>query len=430
MTATTAGERRSAISHPLTWLALLAGIVLAAVMTFAYVGAFVDPVAELDGLPVGYVNLDQTVVVGDQEIDVGAQIMASIENPVLGVSDAVEFERYLTPGRALTAIANNEIAGVIVLPPELSQQVADIGTSFGAATQATIEVIINPGAGSIQPLVVERTADRLLGEVNATLTSTLGDTLATLDVPVDPANVASLATPVVGAARDVPSLGDGSGRGLTPLYIAVMTTLTGLIGGIAIHIATRAVSGREQVEIMGREVEIDERRVRPIRHYSDSVVLVSLLAVGGGLVIPWMAISVLGAYADQPWIAVLVCMLGIVAIAHFTLLCVTAFGVIGEILVVLITTIFGVPSSRGVYPAEALPWFFDFLGTFLPMRYLTDALRSVLFFDGRGDAGLNTAIIVLGIWALASLAVGTIVAVVVDRRDAEQRASRPAYVIV
>jgi uncharacterized phage infection (PIP) family protein YhgE len=113
--------------------------------------------------------------------------------------------------------------------------------------------------------------------------------------------------------------------------------------------------------------------------------------------------------------------LGVLAAGWLTLLCVTAFGVLGEVLVILLTTIFGVPSARGVYPAEALPGFFRFLGTFLPLRYLTDAVRAVFFFDGNDDAGLRRGVVVLWVWALGSLLIGGLVAGAISRRELRAR---------
>lgn len=72
----------------------------------------------------------------------------------------------------------------------------------------------------------------------------------------------------------------------------------------------------------------------------------------------------------------------------------------------LFTTIFGVPSALGVYPAEALPRFFRVTSLWHPMHYLTDAMRSLAFYDGRAAAGLGTALVVLTAWLVGGGLVG------------------------
>jgi hypothetical protein len=69
-----------------------------------------------------------------------------------------------------------------------------------------------------------------------------------------------------------------------------------------------------------------------------------------------------------------------------------------------------------VYPWEALPAFFRLLGEVLPLRYLTDGMRALFFFDGLADAGLRRGIIAVSIWGAASVVLGYCVALVCRRR--------------
>jgi hypothetical protein len=74
------------------------------------------------------------------------------------------------------------------------------------------------------------------------------------------------------------------------------------------------------------------------------------------------------------------------------------FDVAGRIVADLVTILFAVPSSGGVYLAQTLPRFFRFLGDWLPLRRMTDGGRSLTFFNGNGAAGLDTAIWVLAFY--------------------------------
>jgi hypothetical protein len=77
---------------------------------------------------------------------------------------------------------------------------------------------------------------------------------------------------------------------------------------------------------------------------------------------------------------------------------------------VLVTTIFGVPSAGGVCPLAMVPGFFRVLGDWLPLRYLADGARSIVFYNRRLDAGLGTAIFALAAYAVGSIIVGGLVA--------------------
>jgi hypothetical protein len=63
----------------------------------------------------------------------------------------------------------------------------------------------------------------------------------------------------------------------------------------------------------------------------------------------------------------------------------------------------------GTVPIEALPSFFGVAAHVEPLRQLLLGTRAILYFDGRGDAGLTHALIViaceLAFWALVGFAV-------------------------
>ena len=96
---------------------------------------------------------------------------------------------------------------------------------------------------------------------------------------------------------------------------------------------------------------------------------------------------------------------------------------------VLLTTIYGVPSSRGVYPEQALPPFFVWLGEFLPLRYFSDGLRAAMYFDGRAAAGVLRSVVALTVWLVLSIVVGAAASYAMRREEARdvevERAERP-----
>jgi ABC-type multidrug transport system permease subunit len=108
--------------------------------------------------------------------------------------------------------------------------------------------------------------------------------------------------------------------------------------------------------------------------------------------------------------------LGAICIGMLSLMFLLLFGLAGELIGVLFTTIFGVPSALGVYPEQAVPGVFRWISSWHPLRYLTDALRSLAFFDGSG-AGLGRGVTVLAIWLVVAVLLGAAASRWADRAE-------------
>ena len=62
------------------------------------------------------------------------------------------------------------------------------------------------------------------------------------------------------------------------------------------------------------------------------------------------------------------------------------FGPAGIGISAILNVILGLVSSGGAAPLEALPPFYQAYADWLPIRYVIDGLRSLLFYDGSLDA--------------------------------------------
>ncbi|MFF8015211.1 ABC transporter permease [Streptomyces sp. NPDC007929] len=84
----------------------------------------------------------------------------------------------------------------------------------------------------------------------------------------------------------------------------------------------------------------------------------------------------------------------------------------------LLWVVFGVPSSDLATPIHSMPGFFGFLHDVLPLPAAGEALRSVMYFDGRG---LGDQLRTLAIWLVAAL----VLALVLERRKGAALADTP-----
>jgi hypothetical protein len=146
------------------------------------------------------------------------------------------------------------------------------------------------------------------------------------------------------------------------------------------------------------------------------VATVALFAALGGLVVMALVAGVLGALPG-PFLALAgVAALTILAIALPATGLARLLGPAGVGLAALVFFIVGNPGSGNASAPELLPGFWRAVGPLLPPGAAGDALRGTASFDG---AGVGDGLLVLGVWALAGVALVL---------AAGRRAARPADV--
>ena len=393
---------------------LLAGV-LGTLMTFSYLGGFLDPASHLAGLKVGLVNEDRPVDVAGNHVDAGAQVVHELRT---NGRREVTFVPFPSRQAALDAIHDDKIIGAIDVRPGFSAAIAQVGASGGHGPPARLDTLSNDGAGLFQAQVFATVTAELDTEVNKTANRQLVGVLEAVGLKIDPAGAATIGRPVSIRTIDAVSVNGKTGRGLAPFYAAVMVTLTGFLATSVASLMVDVMRGSEHLELLGKEMELLVLAERPLSTWLAKAVLAVSGACVGGLALAFVAVKVLGMQSTGFWPMAGLATLGASAIALVTLIFLTLFGIGGELLGVLFTTIFGVPSALGVYPAEALPRFFRVTSFWHPMHYLTDGMRSLAFYDGRSAAGLGTAVVVLAVWLVSAAVVGFVMAWLIGRRGA------------
>lgn len=413
--------------HPFTWgFVLIAGL-LAVVMTFSYIGAFVDPQGNMRNMPLVLVNEDAGAALGDGRVTLGDQVIAAVTAPNPQLGDAVRWEVLPSREAALHRINDNEAYGGLVVPSDFSARVLALTSPAGFASgPAQIEVLTNPAAGSIAGTEGQAIATAAAARVSKTTSAQLVEILRAAGVNVAPADAGVLADPVQPQVTVARPVGPRSGRGLTPLYFAVMMTLAGFIGATLIDVGVNFMAGRLDLELLGATLRRPRLDLSRTALWAAKLGLTLVVAALAGLLQTWMAVGILGMDTASAWKLALFAVLGVGATALLTLFFLTALGEAGLIPAVLFTTIFGVPSAGGVYPLEMLPGFFRFLAGWLPLRYMTDGVRSLQFFDGRLEVGLGAALWVLGTYVAVAVLLGGLTAVVIDRVQARRQVAGEA----
>ncbi len=312
----------------------------------------------------------------------------------------------------------DELAGAIVIPPEFSQSIVNIGVDSAAgkaSMPAQIELIRNSAVGAFIHDAATTVGDTVVPQVSATVNQQLVTQLEAANVALSPQTARAVGAPVVQVTTDHVAIGNRSGVGLTPFFAAVSVTLVGFAVASISHFLVGVAIGDTSIgpwtrRRVTRRVVLSHRRRWIVE---TTIIVVSLLAASFATV--FMIVGVLQADVDSSWLLVTAFAAGgLLAVGLFTHAAITALGRAGELVALAILFVFGLATAGGVFPTEAMPPFFATLSGWLPLRATTDSLRSLFFFDGRA-AGRFGDLRLLGLYIIGSLLVGGAAAFALDR---------------
>ena len=442
-TSTSPSSRRSPnwLRHPLVWIAVVCAALMGGLITSSYIGGLVDPVGHLQDAPIGFVNADPGVTVGATQLDAGSQI----QDQVTGTGDGrIDWQVLDSQAEAERRIRDDDLWGAVVVPNGFSAAVAGMASAPTTAKAAELVILTNEGAGLFQPSFFSEVSDEA---VAATSSSVRQQLVGLLDqggttLPADAAAV--IGNPVVADETAVVALPAKAGRGIAPFYLTVMITLSGFLAASIVGVGLDLLRGSDRLELLGRPVELrpggHERGslgagapqagddIRPLRLWVAKAFPTLVAAVLAGLAAVFAALVLFGMDVSSAPKAYAVGALGSAAVAMISLWFLTLFGIAGELVGVLFTTIFGVPAALGIYPYQAVPGVFRFIAAWHPMRFLSDAMRSIAFYGGSG-AGLGRGVAVVAAWLVGAIVVGGATAWLLDRRAPAASTPEPSATV-
>lgn len=355
----------------LVGLSLGAGLAFQLLLGTSYSAAFLDPIAESDGVPVALVVLDAG--------DIGAAFaerLAESESPVAWVPVA-------TPEEALHGLETKAFVGALVVPANFSVAIDSFATT--APHAAVLTAYTSPGGSRTGALVAERVidiaVDRLRAAVQERAIASAAPAGGAVPVgglmTVDQARF--VADPVRTEWRVVNPIPPNGANGLAPVYVAMGAWIGGYFGAVALErfrpFTRLSAATRSLVLPAGALAQgalATAALVTVGLHVPDPARLVAVVAVG-----TWMAYAVVSLFMD-------------------------GFGLPGVLPAFAILAL-GLPASGAIYPREMLPPFYQALHDVNPLTWLAEAIRSVLYMTAAGDAvGLTARLVAVA--AAASVA--------------------------
>ena len=392
------------------WAApILVSLAVLSGLAALYLGGILNPTTNLRHLPIAIVNEDSGPT--------GKQV---VNGMVAGI-DKDKFDvRILTPQSAKQQLDTAGIYGAVGIAPTFSaklQSVARAAVKPGPVSRPVMSVLSNPRAGTmgsnIASQALNRAAAVLDRKIGERLIADLAEQAPGGQLPASAA--ALLSHPVAIESQTYKPLPEGTGSGLSAFYYALLLLLAGFTGSIVISTLVDSMLGYVPAEFgpvyrFAEKVKISRFRTLLIKW--GVTVVVALLTSAAYLGIA----KSFGMPSHNTWMLWLFGVFAIAAVGITSASLLAVLGTVGLLVSLFIFVILGLPSAGATIPLEATPPFYSWLAKFEPMHQVFLGTRSLLYFDGRADAGLSQSVIVTAVGLVVGLALGAIVTRLYDRR--------------
>lgn len=376
---------RTLLVKPLAWIAPVITALVVVLYALVNYGSSLNLSLNAKALPLALVNLDTGASVGSLRLELGKRALEGVkQNPQ--IVDKVALSVLPSRTEALEGLRDNRYWAVLVLPTDFSGKI--VALSSGRPQGAVrLEVLTNPAAGaaalSLGQNILEGAGRGIGQSVQKQILSALESRKVQL-----PAQVAALiGNPVEIVTTPAVTVGDHSARGASSFYLTFVAVLAGFMAANVVQ----AVLG----EIYAGAIT---RGTRP--HH----VGFYLARLGVGLVACLLSSGVsvliavlLGLDHTSSVLALTLYSFMVSSMAlSLTLLFLSVLGPRGVIAAVLFNIVLFSSLNGANQPVQTLPDFLRVLADALPFRAAADGMRSLLFYDGRLEAGLAGGLIMLG----------------------------------
>ncbi|GAB2715714.1 YhgE/Pip domain-containing protein [Nocardia thraciensis] len=396
---------------------------LASLLGVMYLDYVVDPEENLHDFPVALVNQDVGDKLGapgqEKVVNFGDQVAQGLQQAV--PADKIDL-RVLGPSEAQLAMQSAQVYGAIYIPSDFSKRLGILGVGSivpGDIEQPVITLQTNPRTGAFATAILERFGEEALTQVQAQVGKQLTEQVqAQLQPPpggppapeLSGATRITLERPLNIMVEQFRPLPGGSGEGLTAFFYSLLLLLVGMVGAMIIHQLIDASLGFLPTEwgpwyLHYPRASISRTKTLLIKWSAVTamalVVSAALLGIGKALGMP----------IDKPLALYLYGAFVMIAVGFTCTSVLAAIGTSGLIINLIIFVILGLPSSGGTVPIEATPKYFAWLAEFEPMHQVFLGVRSLLYFNGNGAAGMTR-----GVWmAVLGLAIGVALGLLITR---------------
>lgn len=393
------------------WLwALPIGVTLALMSALCalYLGGILNPATNLRHFPIAVVNEDAGPT-GQQIVD--------------GLTTKLDRQKYdirvVSHDDAKRLLDTAKVYGMALIPPTFSSQLREYGASAvtpEGAKRPTITISTNPRAGTLGASIAGQTLAQAMDVVNNKVGEQLSAELAAQAPGATPSGAArlGLATPIDIRAGVYNPLPNGTGNGLSAFYYALLLLLAGFTGSIVVSTLVDSLLGYVPAEWGPVYRFAEQARISRFQTLLVKWAIIVILAVLISAIYVAIARG-LGMPISLGWQLWLYGVFAIVAVGVTSTALIAILGSMGLLFSMFVFVILGLPSAGATVPLEAVPQFFRWLADFEPMHQVFLGVRSLLYLNGAGAAGLSQALWLTGLWLVVGLVLGAVVTQLYDR---------------
>lgn len=390
-------------------LPVVVTLALMSALCALYLGGILNPMTNLRHFPIAVVNEDAGPL--------GAQITDGL---VAGL-DKNKFDvRVVSHDEAQRLLDTAHVYGELVIPPTFSSNLHEFGASAvtpGRATRPSVTISTNPRAGTLGASIAGQTLTQAMAVANGKVGQRLTADVATetRGAPLTGASALGLASPIDVKAGVYNALPNGTGNGLSAFYFALLLLLAGFTGSVVVSTLVDALLGYVPAEwgpVYRFAEQVKISRFQTLQLKWAIMTLLALLTSAAYLAIA----HGLGMPIPLGWQLWAFGVFAIVAVGITSSSILSVLGSMGLLVSMLIFVILGLPSAGATVPLEATPPFFRWLAEFEPMHQVFLGVRSLVYLNGRMDAGLSQALWLTGLGLVIGLLLGGIITHLYDRK--------------
>ncbi|MDT5347887.1 MAG: hypothetical protein QOH91_1174 [Mycobacterium sp.] len=375
-----------------------------------YLGGILNPTTNLRHFPIAIVNVDAGPT--------GAKIVQGLLSSPKLDKNKLDL-RVVSHDEAKRLMDAAKVYGELFIPNNFSTNLREFGESSVTATRAnrpSVTIWTNQRAGTLGSSIAGQTLSQAMAEANSKVGANLSADVAaqTGGAPLAGASVTGLENPIDIKTLVYNPLPNGTGNGLSAFYYALLLLLAGFTGSIVVSTLVDSMLGYVPAEwgpVYRFAEQINISRFRTLLIKWAMMTILALLASA-----VYMAIAHgLGMPIDRGWKLWLYGVFAITAVGVTSSSLIAILGSMGLLFSMLVFVILGLPSAGATVPLEAVPPLFRWLAEFEPMHQVFLGVRSLLYLNGRTDAGLAQALLMTSIGLVIGLLMGGIVTRIYDR---------------
>jgi len=389
-------------------LPVVVTLALMSALCALYLGGILNPTTNLRHFPIAVVNEDAGPFGGQ----IADGLASGLDNNKFDI-------RLVSHDEAKRLLDTAKVYGELVIPPTFSSSLREFGTSAvtpAHAARPTITIFTNQRAGTLASSIAGQTLTQAMAVANGKVGQRLTAEVAaeTGGAPLTGASALGMANPIDVKTVVYNPLPNGTGNGLSAFYYALLLLLAGFTGSVVVSTLVDALLGYVPAEWgpvyrFGEQVRISRFQTLVLKW--TMMVLLALLTSA-----VYMAIAHgLGMPISRGWPLWAYGVFAIIAVGITSSSLLSVLGSMGLLVSMLVFVILGLPSAGATVPLEATPPFFRWLSEFEPMHQVFLGVRSLLYLDGRGDAGLSQSLWMTAIGLVIGLLLGAIITHLYDR---------------